>query len=160
MTDENRVTVQRRISAPADEIFAIVCDPNMHVEIDGSGMLQAAPDAKQLQQVGDSFEMDMDREPLGDFPMGKYKVLNTVTRIEHGKTLEWNIGGFGMDPFGHVYGYELTVIDDGETEVILYCDWSGIPEEMRTAVTWPVVPVHMLEKSLDNLDRIMSDAGK
>ena len=160
MSDDQRVTVKRRISAPADEIFAVVTDPNMHVEIDGSGMLQAAPDAQPLQAVGDSFAIDMDREPLGDIPMGKYQVLNTVTRIEHGKTLEWNIGGFGMDPFGHVYGYELTVIDDGETEVIHYCDWTGVPEDVKNAISWPVVPIHMLEKSLDNLDRIVSDVEK
>ena len=28
--------------------------------------------------MGDTFEIAMDREPLGDVPMGKYKVLDTV----------------------------------------------------------------------------------
>jgi len=34
----------------------------------------------------------MDREPLGDVPMGKYKVLNTVTRIVPDELVEWNVG--------------------------------------------------------------------
>ncbi|MGH9026316.1 MAG: polyketide cyclase, partial [Acidimicrobiia bacterium] len=55
------------------------------------------------------------------------------------------------------YGYVLVAVGDNETEVTHYCDWSGIPDEMREAVTWPVVPVHMMEKSLENLDEIMRD---
>jgi hypothetical protein len=159
MTDADRVTVNRRIAAPASDIFAVVCDPNMHVEIDGSGMLMAAPDAKPLREVGDTFEMNMDREPLGDFPLGKYQVLNTVTRITPDGLLEWNVGAKDVGAFGHVYGYELTAAGDGETDVTLYCDWSGIPDEMRQAVSWPVIPVHMLEKSLENLDAIMTRGG-
>ena len=151
----NRVTVQRRIAASPAEIFVVITDPNMHVEIDGSGMLMAAPDAKPLHDVGDTFEMDMDREALGDIPLGKYKVLNTVTKISPDALLEWNVGGFGRGPFGHVYGYELVAVDGG-TDVAHYCDWSGVPADVLEVVTFPVVPVHMLEQSLDNLDRIMT----
>ncbi|MGH9027367.1 MAG: polyketide cyclase, partial [Acidimicrobiia bacterium] len=100
MTDENRVSVRCTITAAPDDIFAVITDPNMHVAIDGSGMLQSAPDAKPLVSVGDSFEMNMDREPLGDLPLGKYQVLNTVTKIERDETLEWNVGGLGMGAFG------------------------------------------------------------
>ncbi len=154
MTETDRVILNRRIAAPAHEIFVIITDPNMHVEIDGSGMLQAAPDATPLENVGDEFLMDMDREPLGDMPLGKYQVLNRVTKITLDAELEWNIGGVGMDPLGHVYGFTLEAISDGETEVIHYCDWSGIPESMREVLTFPVIPQHMLEKTLENLDSI------
>ena len=156
MSDADRVTVHRRIAAPAGEIFTVICHPDMHVEIDGSGMLVAAPDAKPLRQVGDTFAMDMDREPLGDIPLGKYQVLNTVTRIEPGRVLEWNVGGMGSGPLGHFYGYELVVVSDGETDVIHYCDWSGIPDEVHEVLTFPVIPVQMLEASLENLDRIVT----
>jgi hypothetical protein len=154
--DESRVAVKRQIAAAPSEIFVVITDPNMHVEIDGSGMLESAPDARPLQAAGDTFEMDMDREPLGDIPLGKYKVLNTVTRITPDQLLEWNVGGLGMGPFGHVYGYELVPVGDGVTEVTLYCDWSGVPSEVLEHVTFPVVPVHMLEQSLENLDGIVT----
>src|SRR5262245_9074204 len=143
MTGTDRVSVHRRIAASPSAIFAVICDPNMHVEVDGSGMLVAAPDAQPLRQIGDTFAMDMDREPLGDIPLGKYKVLNTVTKIVPGAVLEWNVGGFGMEPLGHVYGYELAAVGGTATDVTHYCDWSGVPQEMREVVTFPVVPVHM-----------------
>ena len=61
--------------------------------IDGSGMLEAAPDAQPLTAVGDTFDIDMDRTPLNDIPgLVKYSVRNTVTQIEPGRLVEWTIG--------------------------------------------------------------------
>ena len=94
--------------------------------------------------------MDMDREPLGDLPMGKYKVRNTVTKLTPDALLEWNIGGIDMPPVGHVYGYEIAPADGG-ADVTLYCDWSRAPDALKEAREWPIVPVSMLEKSMDNL---------
>ena len=81
----DRVSATRRIAAPASKLFEIVSSPAGHVQIDGSGMLEAAPDAKPLTAVGDTFDMDMDRTPLGDIPnLTKYKVRNTVTQFVPG----------------------------------------------------------------------------
>jgi hypothetical protein len=151
---ETRVSLSRRVDATAAEVFAVVTDPRRHVEIDGSGMLVAAPDARPLRAVGDTFDMDMDREPLGDIPLGKYKVRNTVTKIAADSTLEWNVGGVGQRAFGHVYGYDISQVDAQHTDVTLYCDWTGVPDE-RIRQRFPIVPVSMLEKSLDNLARIV-----
>ncbi|HWD24350.1 MAG TPA: hypothetical protein VG368_02700, partial [Acidimicrobiales bacterium] len=90
----DRVSATRRIAAPASKLFAIVSHPTGHVEIDGSGMLEAASDARPITAVGETFDMDMDREPLGDIPgMGKYKVRNTVTQIIPDRLFEWGISG-------------------------------------------------------------------
>jgi uncharacterized protein YndB with AHSA1/START domain len=148
-----RVSVSRRIAAPAQTVFGLVSDPRMHVEIDGSGMLVAARDARPLTAVGDTFDMDMDREALGDIPLGKYKVRNTVVQLEAPRVFAWNVGGIGQPPFGHVYGYELTEVGPEATDVTLYCDWSGVPDEAMRG-RFPIVPVTMLEKSLENLDRL------
>ncbi len=102
MPDSDRITVSRRIAAPADRIFAIVADPRRHVDIDGSGMLVAAPDAKPLRAVGDTFEMNMEREPLGDIPLGKYTVINTVTSIVPGVEVAWTVAPPGQPSVGHV----------------------------------------------------------
>jgi hypothetical protein len=112
-------------------------------------MLEAAPDAKRLAAPGDTFEMDMDRESLGDLPMGKYKVLNTVTRIEPDALLEWNIGSREHGAFGHVYGWEITAVGPDETQVTNYCDWSAISESVRDR--FPIVPRSMMEKSVEKL---------
>jgi hypothetical protein len=154
MTSE-RVAVTRRIAASADELFAIVSSPTGHVDIDGSGMLVAAPDARPLTAVGETFDMDMDREPLGDFPeMGKYQVRNTVTQFVPGRLFEWTVGGVDRPPIGHLYGWQLEPVNDHETDVTNYCDWTAIPDDVKTRVQWPIVPVTMLEQSVEKLERV------
>jgi hypothetical protein len=144
-----RVTVSRTVRAQPSTIFAMVCDPKMQVEIDGSGMLQAAPDSSPVTAVGDTFEMEMDREPLGDLPMGKYKAFNTVTRYAPDAVLEWSVGNRKRPSYGHVYGWEIAAVDADHTEVTNYCDWTGMPEEVHDK--FPVVPEAMMERSVDNL---------
>ncbi len=63
----DRIEVQRTIAAPASDIFAVLCDPQGHVAIDSSGMLQDA-DGSSVAAAGDSFVVHMDREALNDFP--------------------------------------------------------------------------------------------
>jgi hypothetical protein len=156
---DDRLTLTRRIDASANAVFAVITDPRQHVDIDGSGMLMAAPDAQPLRAVGDTFDIDMDREPLGDLPMGKYKVRNTVTKFVSDVTLEWNVGGVDQPPFGHVYGYELVAAEPDVTEVTLYYDWTGV-RASRIRDRFPIIPVYMLEKSLDNLQRIVAGDGE
>ena len=126
--------------------------PDMHVRIDGSGMLQVAPDSHRLKAVGDTFEIEMDREPLGDIPMGKYQVLNTVTKIITDKLLEWNVGVAERGIIGHVYGGEISAVNADETQAINYCDWTNIPEIARDH--FPIVPASMMEKSVENLSEL------
>jgi hypothetical protein len=159
VTDQTaeRVSVSRRIAAPAAKIFELISHPQGHVDIDGSGMLLAAPDARALTAVGDVFEISMDREPLGDVPMGKYQVENVVTQFEAGSLLEWNVAVKGRPAGGHVYGYQLIPISAIETDVVNYCDWSGMRPEWKAKVSWPVVPAHMLETSMDTLQRLVEN---
>jgi hypothetical protein len=152
---EHRLSVSRQLAASASRIFALLTLPQGHVDLDGSGMLLAAPDARRLAAVGDTFEIHMDREPLGDVPMGKYTVLNTVTDIEPDRRLEWNVVALGRPRVGHVYGYLLEPVGGAETVVTNYCDWTAVPEQWRQRVNWPVVPPEMLERSLLNLQRIV-----
>src|SRR6476659_702595 len=156
---DDRVSATRRIAASASDIFGIVTDPAKHVEIDGSHMLVAAQDARPLRAVGDSFVVNMDRDALGDLPLGKYTVRNVVTRMDPDRVLEWSVGGVASAPLGHVYGYELTPAGAGETEVTLYCDWScfnweAVPEAMRSQVRFPVVPKMALITTLEKLGQI------
>jgi len=151
----DRVAATRRIAAPARQLFQIVSTPSGQVAIDGSGMLDAAPDDQPLTKVGQTFDMDMDREPLGDIPnLKKYQVRNTVTQVVPDRLIEWTVGFGDSPPFGHTYGWLLESVSETETDVTNYCDWSNASEEMRSGLTWPVVPVAMLEESVAKLDRI------
>lgn len=151
-----RIEVGRRIAAPAERVWELVAHPEGHVRIDGSGMIKAARDARPLTAVGDTFDMDMDREPLGDVPLGKYQVRNWVTRVEPGRLIEWSTNLVDRDAgFGAVFGWRIDPVSDAECDVANYNDWSQLPEEWKTS--WPIVPLNMLERSVENLQRIVTD---
>ncbi len=157
MTTDERIFSTRVIAAPASEIYALVSSPAGHVQIDGSGMLVASPESKPVTAVGDTFVMHMDREPLGDIPdMGKYDVTVIITNIEVDQLVEWGIQGNDGKPFGYVYGYALKAVDEDSTEVTSYCDWSDLSEKRKARIAFPIVPLSMMEKSLDNLEAIVT----
>jgi len=151
----DRVTVTRRVAAPAHAIFLRVSDPARHVDIDGSGMLRAAPGARPLTAVGQTFDMDMDRRPLGDIPdMAEYQVRCTVTQLIPDRLVEWTVRAVGKPPAGHVYGWQIEADSDTACVVSNYCDWTNISDELRARFRWPVVPVDRLQRSVENLERI------
>ncbi|WP_395306935.1 SRPBCC family protein [Mycobacterium sp. AMU20-3851] len=146
-----RIEVQRTISAPAADIFAVLSDPQGHVAIDASGMLQAAT-GEPARKVGDRFVVHMDREALNDFPMGRYDVTVDITEYEQDRLIAWTILG-NIDPqIGHVYGYRLEPTADG-TVVTSFYDWSTIGEKWRAAGIFPVIPETALRATLGILDR-------
>ncbi|CAB4896281.1 MAG: polyketide cyclase [Actinobacteria bacterium] len=159
MSESMRVSVSREIPASAEVIFSMITLPDGHVAMDGSGSLVSAPENHQLNAVGDLFLMDMDRESLGDIPeMGKYQVENEVTAIEANRVLEWTVGVVGRPKFGHIYGIRLTPLDSSLTLVENYMDWSGVPEKLRTRVSWPIVTTDMMQESLSRLEAAILSA--
>src|SRR5699024_4726564 len=84
----HRLEARRVIRAPAREVFAVLCDPDGHVAIDSSGMLQSA-EGERVAAVGDRFVVHMDREALGDYDLGRYDVTVIITRFEPGVEIAW-----------------------------------------------------------------------
>jgi hypothetical protein len=147
-----RIEVQRTIAAPASDIFAVLRDPQGHVAIDASGMLQDA-DGDPVQAVGDSFVVHMDRESLNDFPqLGKYDVTVQISELEEDRLISWTILGQIRPQIGHVYGYRLEP-DDGGTVVTSFYDWSNIDGKWRNAKIFPVISEGVLRATLGILDR-------
>ena len=149
MTD--RIEVQRTIDAAPADIFAVLCDPQGHVAIDATGMLQDAEGAP-VQAVGDSFVVHMDREALGDFPLGRYDVSVMISEYEQDSLIAWTILGQIRPQIGHVYGYRLEPADDG-TLVTSFYDWTDIDQHWRDADIFPVVSEAALKATLGILDR-------
>jgi len=146
-----RIEVQRTIAAPAADIFAVLCDPQGHVAIDASGMLQDA-DGGPVQAVGDSFVVHMDREALNDYPLGKYDVTVTIRQFDKDRLIAWTILGQIRPQIGHVYGYRLEPVADG-TLVTSFYDWSDIDQHWRDANIFPVISEGALRATLGILDR-------
>jgi carbon monoxide dehydrogenase subunit G len=146
-----RFEVSRQIAAPPAAVFAVLTDPRGHVKIDSTGMLQSAEGAP-VEKVGDTFVVHMDRESLGDLPMGKYDVTVIITRLTPGEEIEWTISGTIRPPIKHLYGYRLEPSEVG-TKVTSYYDWSQIDDRYRGVVDFPIIPEAGLKATLGILAR-------
>ncbi|WP_241153702.1 SRPBCC family protein [Nocardioides pantholopis] len=147
-----RIETSRLIPAPPAAIFALLCDPQGHVAIDATGMLQDAT-GDPVREAGDSFAVHMDRESLGDLPeMGRYDVTVTIRDLEPDALISWTILGRVRPQIGHVYGYRLAEADGG-TLVTSFYDWSDIHPDWRALDMFPVVSEDALRATLGILDR-------
>lgn len=146
-----RIEVTRPFQAAAHEVFALLCDPQGHVAIDSSGMLQSA-EGEPVTAVGDSFAVHMDRESLGDRDMGRYDVTVTISTYEQDREIAWKVLGRVRPQIGHVYGYRIEPAEQGSL-VTSYYDWSDIAPEYRDADIFPVISEGALKATLGILDR-------
>ena len=149
-----RFEVWRKIPADAAAIFAVLSDPEGHVAIDASGMLQSAT-GKPAKGKGDTFVIHMDREALGDLPMGKYDVTVTITGYEQDRVITWEVSGENFPSIGHYYGYRLEPADEG-TLVTSYYDWSEIDATWKEANIFPVISEGALRATLGILARTVA----
>lgn len=150
----DRIETTRLVKAAASEIFRVLTDPQGHVAIDSSGMLQDA-EGEPVRTAGDTFVVHMDRESLNDYPeMGRYDVTVTIRDFERDREISWTVLGRVRPQIGHVYGYRLEPVEDGEaTLVTSYYDWSEIHPDWRAMGIFPVLSENALRATLGILDR-------
>jgi hypothetical protein len=150
-----RIEVQRTIDAAAGAIFALLSDPQGHVAIDSSGMLQSAG-GEPVSKVGDTFVVHMDRESLNDYPeLGRYDVTISISAFEPDREIAWKVLGRLRPQIGHVYGYRLEPATGG-TLVTSYYDWSDIHPDWRAAGIFPVMSEGALRATLGILARTVA----
>jgi hypothetical protein len=145
-----RFEVSRTIPADAATIFKTITSPEGHVAIDASGMLQDSSGVAATR-AGDTFVIHMDRESLGDLPMGKYDVIVTFTAFEQDSYATWEVSGEGFPSLGHYYGYRLAPTNDGGTVVTSIYDWSNVADSLKQH--WPIIPESALKATLGILER-------
>ena len=148
---DDRIEVTRTIKAEPSRIFSILTDPQGHVAIDSSGMLMAAS-GERVVRVGDAFTVHMDREALGDYPMGEYDVTVEITTFEADVEIAWTIKGAIKPQIGHVYGYRIEPSSSGSI-VTSYYDWSDIDPVWREAGIFPIISEAALKATLGILAR-------
>ena len=123
------VTVERVISAPANEIFELLADPRCHRMFDGSGSVRDPKRGTERLSLGATFDMAMN---LGF----RYTMTNEVIEFEEGRRIAWQprpaarlARSFG----GRIWRYELDPVPGGtrvrETWDISaerwLCAWAG-----------------------------------
>jgi uncharacterized protein YndB with AHSA1/START domain len=147
----DRIEIARTMPSSPAEIFAVLTDPQGHVAIDASGMLMDAK-GERVTAAGDQFVVHMDREGLGDLPMGRYDVTVTITAFEPDREIAWTVLGTVRPGIGHVFGYRLEPTADG-TVVTSYYDWSDISDQWRASGIFPVIKESSLRATLGILER-------
>jgi uncharacterized protein YndB with AHSA1/START domain len=117
----NVETVERVIPASAEDIFALIANPNRHPEIDGSGSVRQAKDAPNALTLGSTFGMDM---KVGY----KYSMINTVVEFEPNRRIAWKpastLAALSKLLGGPIWRYELEPVEGG-TRVRETWDISG-----------------------------------
>lgn len=145
-----RVSVTRRIGAPATAIFSMLTDPAQHVAIDGSGMVRQALTTGAISTVGDEFVMAMHAE------WGDYEMVNEVTEFEPNRRLAWeprpHREGGEADKGNYVWSYELERVDDTTTDVTETFDCTRSPEWLRERTHEGENWVEAMTISLENLE--------
>jgi hypothetical protein len=154
-----RIEVQRTIRADPSTIFNVLADPDGHVTIDASGMLMGSS-GRPATAVGDTFVIHMDREALGDRPLGLYDVTVKILEFAQDREIAWTVESGLLDtPLEHVYGYRLEPGSDGGTLVTSYYDWSNIPQVWKDRdLEFPIVPESALKATLGILARTVQKA--
>lgn len=160
------ITVSRRISAPAGEIFQILADPRNHLTLDGSGMLREVASGTVIRGVGDVFVMRMYFIELGD-----YQMINHVVEFEPGRRIGWEPeagrGHPNAEPgaerpaqWGQRWSFELTPDGPESTIVTEIFDCSQVPEDQRVDIDYGNIWVQSMRRTLERLDQICAGSPR
>jgi uncharacterized protein YndB with AHSA1/START domain len=154
MSDAEQIKVTRTVDAAPDAVFAVLADPQRHLEIDGSGFMRSIAKGGPIGAVGDEFVVSMNNPVLGD-----YQVLNRVHAYEPGRTIGWSPslyppGGYAdklgdMVTTGHSFTWELAPSGSG-TEVTQTYDWSGVADPGFRSL----FPLLKEEQLLDSIGKV------
>ncbi len=148
---EKSQTVTRTIEAPAQDIFEILTLPVRHQEFDGSGMVRADERSQRIQQVGDTFVMNMNNDRFGD-----YRMENHVVAFDENKLVGWKPAQPGSEPAGWQWVYRLEPVDQDTTEVSLTYDWSHVEDPKLLAENiFPAVSEEQMDTSLKQLQSLV-----
>lgn len=145
-------TVTRTIEAPAKDIFRVLTLPTRHSEFDGSGMVRADEKSQRIQQVGDSFVMNMHAESQG----GDYQMENHVVAYDENKLVGWKPAPVGGEPGGWQWVYALESKDQDTTEVSLTYDWSQVTDkDLLAKNVFPAISPEQMDESLARLQSLV-----
>ena len=144
------VAVSRRIDATAQQIFAVLRDPQRHREFDGSSMVRGS-EAPPIEAVGDEFIMGMHNEEFGD-----YEMRNVLIEYVPDRAIAWAPKRHDIqddEDWNHRWGWRLA--PDGEsTNVTAFFDCRLVPPDgrriLRDGERWRPV----LERSLERLEAL------
>ena len=149
-----RIVVRAAVDVPAAALFAVLADPQRHLDIDGSGMLQASGGTEPITETGQVFTMEMRYPSLGD-----YRTENHVVEFEAERTIAWMTAREGQPPAGVRWSWEFQPENAHRTTIVHTYDWSRVHDPAVLArVSFPRVSGEALEQSVQRLALVAGSA--
>jgi hypothetical protein len=144
-----RFEVQRQVAASPATVFTLLCDPQGHVRIDSSGMLQSA-EGEPMRKVGDDCRAHGPGSPQRP-PRRSLRRDRDHHRVRagHGHRVDDLRAGAGA----HHASLRLPARALRRRDAAPYYDWSAIPERYRAAGAFLVIPEAALRATLGILAR-------
>lgn len=156
MSDE-AIARSRTIDAPPADVFAALCDPAVHRDMDPSDWdwVRDPVEGEAITRAGQVFGMNMFIEVAG----GHYVMNNRVTVFEPDRAIAWEPGTYGdtgeLEVGGWVWRYDLEPNGDSTTVTLTY-DWAATPQATRDEIGGlPPFGPEYLEESLAGFDRVV-----
>ncbi|NYF98541.1 SRPBCC family protein [Janibacter cremeus] len=154
MAQEKKITVQRTIDAPTEDVFEVLTNPERHPDLDGSGFVRSVDNADRIQSVGEVFTMNMSGDHMG----GDYQTDNHVTAYSENKMVGWKTAPAGTEPPGWEWLWELAPEGRDHTLVTHTYDWSDVTDEaLLEKIDFPLVTQENLEDTLGRLAAAVSN---
>jgi uncharacterized protein YndB with AHSA1/START domain len=142
MSNESRVvSASRDVAAPADVIFELIADPAQQPRWDGNDNLAEAPAGQRVRGVGEVFTMSLTQGVVRE---------NHVEEFDERRLIAWRPSEPGATPPGHLWRWELELLDDAHTRVTHTYDWTRLTDEKRM-VRARATTADKLQASVDGL---------
>ncbi len=147
--DEDTVTVERVIGAPADQIFALLADAGKHASFDGSESVDHATQNSVPLEMGSKFGMAMrGRKETLFLP---YRTTNTVIEYEPNARIAWQTTALAGLVGGRIWRYDLAPADGG---TLVRETWDVSQEKNKRMVISGSMPQRTADGMRATLDRI------
>lgn len=148
MSNDTSITVNRVIDASAQDLFAVLSNPERHAELDGSGFVVSDEKTDRITESGQVFRMNMTGPHMG----GDYQTDNTVTGYDKNHLLAWATAPADSEPPGWEWVWELEAQGPDATDVRLTYTWDKVSDkDLLAKLHFPLVARSQLEDSLGNL---------
>ncbi|MEV5648532.1 SRPBCC family protein [Nocardia sp. NPDC052254] len=140
-TETRIASAEREISAPAARIFELIADPAQQPRWDGNDNLSTAATGQRVRSVGEVFAVDLTNGQTRE---------NHVVEFEEERRIAWLPAEPGQRPPGHLWRWELEVVDTDRTKVRHTYDWTRLTDELR----FPRARATTADKLRGSLDRL------
>ncbi len=116
------VSAEREIAAAAEQLFELIADPAQQPRWDGNDNLAEAPQDARVRAVGEVFLMTTTKGHVRE---------NHVVEFEEARRIAWRPAEPGAEPPGHLWRWELELVDASRTLVRHTYDWTDLTDEKR-----------------------------